>query len=89
VVGPKDAERVGNLTLVVGGGALAGSEESCPEGCADNRVMLVDQSSNIIWQYGEAGLSGFGANRLIFPVQAVFLHLLALWQCHNDCSKRV
>jgi hypothetical protein len=73
VVAPNDAERVGNLTLISGTGAPAGSETTCPSGCADNRVMLVTQSGRILWEYGQAGVTGAGYNELNTPVQATFL----------------
>ncbi len=73
VVAPNDAERVDALTLIAGTGAIAGSEPSCPEGCSDNRVILVDQSGNIVWQYGQDGVGGHGPNQLLIPVAAVSL----------------
>jgi hypothetical protein len=73
VVAPNDAERVGNLTLISGTGAPAGSEATCPSGCADNRVFLVNQAGRIVWQYGQAGVTGAGFNELNTPVQATFL----------------
>jgi outer membrane protein assembly factor BamB len=73
VVGTNDAQRVGNLTLVAGTGVPPGLEPSCPSGCADNRVMLVDQQGRIVWQYGQAGVTGSGPNELNTPVQNTFL----------------
>jgi hypothetical protein len=73
VVGVNDAQRVGWLTLVAGTGVPAGAEPTCPSGCADNRVMLVDPDSNIIWQYGKAGVTGAGPNELNAPVQNTWL----------------
>ena len=73
VVAPNDAERVGNLTLISGTGAPAGSETTCPSGCVDNRVILVNLAGRIVWQYGQAGVSGAGYNELNTPVQATFL----------------
>ena len=73
VVGVNDAQRVGRLTLIAGTGAPAGSEPSCPNGCPDNRVMLVDPSGNIIWQYGHAGVTGSGHDQLNTPVQNTWL----------------
>jgi len=73
VVAPNDAERVGNLTLIAGTGAPPGAEPTCPNGCPDNRVMLVDQNGRIVWQYGTAGVTGWGPNQLNTPVQATFL----------------
>jgi len=73
VVAPNDAQVVGPLTLIAGTGAPPGGEPSCPNGCADNRVMLVDVFGDILWQYGQAGVTGFGRNQLNTPVQATFL----------------
>lgn len=73
VVAPNDAQIVGPLTLIAGTGAPPGSESTCPTGCADNRVMLVDQAGAIVWQYGSAGVTGSGFNQLNTPVQATFL----------------
>jgi hypothetical protein len=75
VVGVNDAQRVGELTLISGTGTPAGADPSCtnPSGCADNRVMLVDEDGNIVWQYGQAGVTGSGPNQLNTPVQATFL----------------
>ena len=75
VVGTNDAERVGNLTLIAGTGAPGGTEPTCPapNGCPDNRVMLVDQQGKIVWQYGKAGVTGAGPDQLNTPVQNTFL----------------
>jgi outer membrane protein assembly factor BamB len=48
-------------------------EPQCATGCADNRVILVDQTGKIVWQYGTFGVTGAGANQLNTPVQATFL----------------
>jgi hypothetical protein len=48
----------------------------CPDvvnGCPDNRVFIVDDDGNIEWQYGQAGVSGFGPNQLNTPVHAVIV----------------
>jgi hypothetical protein len=71
-VGVNDALRVANLTLISGTGAPAGTEPKCPSGCPDNRVMFVDQSGKIVWQYGTFGVTGAGFNQLNAPVQATF-----------------
>jgi hypothetical protein len=83
VVAPNDAERVGDLTIIAGSGAPAGTpttlEPNCQNGCPDNRVIAVDQSGHIVWQYGIAGVAGSGFNQLNTPVQVTFLpdkHLL-------------
>ena len=75
VVGPNDAQRVGELTLISGTGTPAGADPSCPDpnGCADNRVMLVDEHGGIVWQYGSAGVTGSGPDQLNTPVQATYL----------------
>src|SRR5579863_7245082 len=73
VVAVNDAQRVGPFTLIAGTGAPAGSEPTCPSGCADNRVMLVDPAGQIIWQYGKAGVTGSGPNQLNTPVQNTWL----------------
>jgi hypothetical protein len=75
IVGPNDAERVGDLTLISGTGTPAGADPSCtdPNGCPDNRVILLNRAGQIVWQYGAAGLSGSGPNQLNTPVQATAL----------------
>jgi outer membrane protein assembly factor BamB len=73
VVGPNDAQRIGPFTLVAGTGVPAGAEPTCPNGCADNRVMIVDPMGQIIWQYGQAGVTGSGPNQLNTPVQNTWL----------------
>jgi len=69
VIGVNDAQRVGYATLIAGTGAPAGSEPGCPGGCADNRVLLVSRHGQIIWQYGQFGVTGFGHDQLNTPVQ--------------------
>lgn len=73
VVAPNDAQSVGPLTLIAGTGAPPGSEPTCPNGCPDNRVMLVDEDGEILWQYGKAGVTGSGFDELNTPVQNTFL----------------
>jgi hypothetical protein len=73
VVASNDSQRVGTLTLIAGTGAPAGSEPSCPNGCPDNRVMLVNPGGQIVWQYGQAGITGSGPNQLNTPVQNTWL----------------
>jgi hypothetical protein len=75
VVGTNDAERVGGLTLISGTGTPPGADPSClkPNGCPDNRVMLVNRADQIVWQYGTAGMTGSGFDQLNTPVQATFL----------------
>src|SRR6266849_829707 len=73
IVGTNDAERVGSLTLMSGTGIPPGATTNCKKGCVDNRVLLVDQGGNIVWQYGQFGVTGFGPNQLNTPVQNTFL----------------
>jgi len=73
IVGTNDAERVGDHTLMSGTGIPAGATTNCKKGCVDNRVILVDQGGNIVWQYGQFGVTGFGPNQLNTPVQNTFL----------------
>lgn len=75
VVGPNDAQRVGDLTLISGTGTPAGADPSCPlkNGCPDNRVMLVTPHGHIAWEYGKAGVTGAGFDELNTPVQATWL----------------
>ena len=72
VVAPNDAQRIGPLTLISGTGAPAGAEPTCPDGCPDNRVIIVGPLGKILWQYGETGVSGSDFNQLNAPVAAIF-----------------
>jgi outer membrane protein assembly factor BamB len=97
-IGVNDAERIdvdGNdqskgrksiRTLITATGAPAGSEPNCPSGCPDNRVLLVDKTGNIVWQYGTFGVTGSGFNELNTPVQSTWLpngHVLITDQGNN------
>lgn len=73
IVGVNDAQRVGEITLAAGTGVPAGAEPSCPNGCPDNRVMLISPSREILWQYGKAGVTGSGRDELNTPVQNTWL----------------
>jgi hypothetical protein len=77
IIGTNDAERVGELTLMAGTGIPAGLPASvtthCKKGCADNRVLLVDQRGNIVWQFGQFNVTGSGPNQLNTPVQNTYL----------------
>jgi outer membrane protein assembly factor BamB len=73
IVGVNDAQRIGDVTLMAGTGIPPGGTPGCPNGCADNRVMLVDSTGTIIWQYGKDGVTGSGPNELNTPVQNTFL----------------
>jgi hypothetical protein len=76
VVGVNDAQFVGCLVLMAGTGVPAAYpplEPGCTYGCPDNRVMLVDKSKKIVWQYGQAGVAGSGPDQLNGPVQNTYL----------------
>jgi outer membrane protein assembly factor BamB len=77
IIGTNDAERVGDLTLMSGTGIPPGvtqaSAQCLANGCADNRVLLVDREGDIVWQYGQFGVTGAGPNQLNTPVQNTFL----------------
>jgi outer membrane protein assembly factor BamB len=73
IVGTNDAERVGDFTLMSGTGIPAGATPNCPSGCVDNRVILVNEEKEIVWQYGQFGVTGFGPDQLNTPVQNTFL----------------
>ena len=86
IIGLNDAERLsGGLTLLAGTGIPAGSQ-SFPKGCADNRVIVVNQQGSIIWQYGQAGVTGSGPNELNTPVFAIQLpsrNIMVVDQANN------
>ncbi|HUJ11359.1 MAG TPA: hypothetical protein VL171_15185 [Verrucomicrobiae bacterium] len=73
IFAPHDVERFRRHTLIVCTGAVAGSEPGCAGGCPDSRVILVNRRGRIVWQYGQAGLTGSGTNELDRPVSARFL----------------
>jgi hypothetical protein len=74
IIGLNDAERLsGGLTLLAGTGIPAGASPSLPNGCVDNRVIVVSEDGKIVWQYGQAGVSGSGPNQLNVPVFAIQL----------------
>jgi hypothetical protein len=77
IIGTNDAQRVGELTLMAGTGTPGGQPEapSCtdPNGCPDNRVLLVNRPGMILWQYGTFGPGGSGPNQLNTPVQNTWL----------------
>jgi len=73
IIGVNDAERVGTYTLMAGMGAPAGLLSQSPKGAPDNRVLVVDASGKIIWQYGQFGKTGAGPDLLNNPMQCTFL----------------
>ena len=65
VVGVNDAERFGGFPLISGTGIPPSSPPlpGCSDpvnGCADNRVFIVAMNGSIVWQYGQAGVTGSG-----------------------------
>jgi hypothetical protein len=75
IIGSNDAERLsGGLTLLSGTGIPLGGSPADPNfSCADNRVIVVNHSGTIVWQYGQAGVTGSGPNQLNVPVFAIQL----------------
>ncbi len=74
VVAPNDAERIpGGRTLIAGTGAPGGTAGYPPAGANDSRVLIVNKAGKIVWQYGKAGVTGTGKNRLNTPVQATYI----------------
>jgi hypothetical protein len=75
IIGLNDAERLsGGLTLLAGTGVPAGASPLYPSfSCVDNRVIVVNQAGQIVWQYGQAGVTGSGPNQLNVPVFAIQL----------------
>lgn len=65
IIAPNDAERLSEgLTLIPGTGTST---------CPDNRVIVVNESGQIVWQYGKAGVAGSGPGLLNVPVFAIQL----------------
>jgi hypothetical protein len=86
IIGVNDAERVGSLTLLAGTGTPAGVIPQATNGFADNRVILVDEDGDILWQYGQFGQTGDGPDLLNTPVQNTWLpdaHVLITDQGNN------
>lgn len=74
IIGVNDAERLSDgLTLMTGTGLPQGASSSMSKGCIDNRVIVVNQTGQIIWQYGQAGITGSDPNMLNAPVFAIQL----------------
>jgi hypothetical protein len=74
IIGLNDAERLSDgLTLLAGTGIPPNTVPGLPNGCVDNRVIVVDQGGHIVWQYGQAGVTGSGPNQLNVPVFAIQL----------------
>src|ERR1700682_6077054 len=66
LIGTNDAERLSDgLTLLAGTGVpLGASPADSNFGCADNRVIVVNEDGKIVWQYGQAGVAGSGSKEL-------------------------
>ncbi len=74
IIGTNSAERLADgLTLISGTGLPEGASSSMPNGCTDNRVIVVNQAGQIVWQYGQAGKTGSDPNMLNAPVFAIQL----------------
>jgi outer membrane protein assembly factor BamB len=74
IIGLNDAERIsGGLTILAGTGIPPNTSAQMPAGCVDNRVIVVNRSGQIVWQYGQAGVTGSGPNELNVPVFAIQL----------------
>lgn len=72
VIGPNYAVRLGSGdTLIAGTGIGPGVPGTTP--CVDNRVLVVNPTGQIVWQYGRAGVTGAGYDELNTPVFAVQL----------------
>ena len=88
IIGLNDAERLaGGLTLLAGTGVPLGSSPLAPTfSCVDNRVIVVNEAGKIVWQYGQAGVTGSGPNQLNVPVFAIQLpnrNILIVDQANN------
>ena len=74
IIGLNDAERLSRgYTLLAGTGIPAGASAAMPNGCVDNRVIVVSRGGAIVWQYGQAGVTGSDDNQLNTPVFAIQL----------------
>ncbi len=71
IIGSNWAERLsGGLTIIAGTGIPSSATNP---GCPDNRVIVVNQAGQIVWQYGQANVTGSDADQLNVPVSAVQL----------------
>lgn len=75
IIGSNDAERLADgMTLMAGTGVPVGAPSPLgTAGCVDNRVIVVNHDGTIVWQYGQAGVTGSGPNQLNVPVFAIQL----------------
>src|ERR1700676_2693661 len=82
IIGLNDAERIGDgFTLLSGTGIPAGP--TFPMGCADNRVIVVNQDGNIVWQFGTAGSTTGPLNVPVFAIQLPNHNFLIVDQGNN------
>lgn len=93
VIGVNDAQRVGSLTLMAGTGTPGGQPEApnCanPNGCPDNRVLLVDRAGHILWQYGSFGVTGNGTDQLNNPNCAELLENGHILICDENNNRAI
>ena len=74
IIGTNGAERLsGGLTVMAGTGIPPMTVPGLPKCCVDNRVIVVNQDGDIVWQYGQAGKTGSGHNLLNVPVFVIQL----------------
>lgn len=87
IIGPNWAERLDDgFTVIAGTGIPPGASPLLPGGCVDNRVIVVNRAGKIVWQYGQAGVTGSGSNELNVPVCVIQLpnfHFLITDQGNN------
>jgi hypothetical protein len=87
IIGTNAAERLADgFTVRAGTGIPAGASSSLPNGCVDNRVIVVNHAGHIVWQYGKAGATGSGPDQLNVPVFVIQLsnhHFLITDQGNN------
>src|SRR5260370_1096493 len=87
IIGLNDAERLSDgLTLLPGTGIPPNTVPGLANGCVDNRVIVVNQDGHIVWQYGQAGVTGSGPNQLNTPVFAIQLpnrNIMVVDQANN------
>lgn len=86
IIGPNDAQRIDDMTLMVGTGTPSGLILESKDGVVDNRVILVNHERKIIWQYGQFGLTGSSCNLLNVPVHASFIPCTACKEKSMKCG---
>jgi outer membrane protein assembly factor BamB len=71
---------------MAGTGTPPGVIPQSPAGAVDNRVIIVNEHGQVVWQYGQFGMTGSGPNLLSTPVQTTFVpdfHVLITDQGNN------